>query len=205
MLRVTAVEKVKGTRYKVDIDGAYWYILDIELIAANGIRVGLTCDEAFLDDVREQAERRKARERALYLLEVRDYSRKELVEKLKRSVSLEIAEETADKMEDYGFLDDRKYAERYAAVLLLQKKLGRRAALYQMQQKGIGRDAAEEALDAVDADPLELLRELVERRYARYLTDQKGVQKVTNALARLGHSYSDIREVLREYEIDRDW
>ncbi len=204
-MRVTAVEKVKGSRYRVDIDGIYWYILDIELIAANGIRVGLTCDEAFLDDVREQAERRKARERALYLLEVRDHTRKELVEKLKRSVSPEIAEETADKMEDYGFLDDRKYAERYAAVLLLQKKLGRRAALYQMQQKGIGREAAEEALDAVGADPLEQLRELVERRYARYLTDEKGVQKVTNALARLGHSYSDIRQVLREYEIERDW
>lgn len=204
-MRVTAVEKVKGSRYRVDIDGIYWYILDIELIAANGIRVGLTCDEAFLDDVREQAERRKARERALYLLEVRDHTRKELVEKLKRSVSPEIAEETVDKMEDYGFLDDRKYAERYAAVLLLQKKLGRRAALYQMQQKGIGREAAEEALDAVGADPLEQLRELVERRYARYLTDEKGVQKVTNALARLGHSYSDIRQVLREYEIERDW
>lgn len=204
-MRVTAVEKVKGSRYRVDIDGIYWYILDIELIAANGIRVGLTCDEAFLDDVREQAERRKARERALYLLEVRDHTRKELVEKLKRSVSPEIAEETADKMEDYGFLDDRKYAERYAAVLLLQKKLGRRAALYQMQQKGIDREAAEEALDAVGADPLEQLRELVERRYARYLTDEKGVQKVTNALARLGHSYSDIRQVLREYEIERDW
>ena len=199
------MEKVKGSRYRVDIDGIYWYILDIELIAANGIRVGLTCDEAFLDDVREQAERRKARERALYLLEVRDHTRKELVEKLKRSVSPEIAEETADKMEDYGFLDDRKYAERYAAVLLLQKKLGRRAALYQMQQKGIDREAAEEALDAVGADPLEQLRELVERRYARYLTDEKGVQKVTNALARLGHSYSDIRQVLREYEIERDW
>ena len=204
-MRVTAVEKVKGSRYRVDIDGLYWYILDIELIAANGSRVGLTCDEAFLDDGREQAERRKARERALYLLEVRDHTRKELVEKLKRSVSPEIAEETADKMEDYGFLDDRKYAERYAAVLLLQKKLGRRAALYQMQQKGIGREAAEEALDAVGADPLEQLRELVERRYARYLTDEKGVQKVTNALARLGHSYSDIRQVLREYEIERDW
>ena len=38
-----------------------------------------------------------------------------------------------------------------------------------------------------------------------YLTDEKGVQKVTNALARLGHSYSDIRQVLREYEIDGDW
>ena len=196
---------MKGSRYRVDIDGIYWYILDIELIAANGIRVGLTCDEAFLDDVREQAERRKARERALYLLEVRDHTRKELVEKLKRSVSPEIAEETADKMEDYGFLDDRKYAERYAAVLLLQKKLGRRAALWQMQQKGISREAAEEALDAVGADPLEQLRELVERRYARYLTDEKGVQKVTNALARLGHSYSDIRQVLREYGIKGDW
>ncbi len=204
MMTVTAVEKVKGSRYRVDIDGAYWYILDIELIVANGIRVGAVCDETFLDDVKAQAERRKAKERALYLLELRDHTRKELIDKLKKSVAPEIAEETADKMEEYGFLDDRRYASRYAVVLLTQKKLGRRAALYQMQQKGIERLLAEEALDEVDADPLDQLRELIDRRYARYLTDEKGAQKVTNALARLGHSYSDIREVLREYEMDWD-
>ena len=203
-MKITAIEKNKGSRYTIYIDDEYWYILDIELIAANGIREGLCCDEAFLEDVRMQAERRKAKERALYLLEYRDHTRKELVDKLKRSVSPEIAEETADRMEELGFLDDERYAEDVAGWLLTQKRLGKRAALFKMQQKGFSREVAEEALRLVDSDPKDAIRELVEQRYERYLVDQKGVQKVTNALVRLGHSYYDIKEVIREYYENED-
>ena len=169
------------------------------MIAINGIREGLECDEDFLEDVLLQAERRKARERAFYLLEYRDHTRKELVDKLRRSVSAEIAEETADRMEELGLLDDERYAEQVATFLLEQKKLGKRAALFKMQQKGFARDVAEEAIRLAYVDPREQLRDLIERRYARYLTDQKGVQKVTNALVRLGHNYADIKEIIREY------
>jgi len=198
-MKITGVELKQGSRYTVYVDGEYWYILDIELIAANGIREGLECDEDFLEDVLLQAERRKARERAFYLLEYRDHTRKELVDKLRRSVSAEIAEETADRMEELGLLDDERYAEQVATFLLEQKKLGKRAALFKMQQKGFARDVAEEAIRLAYVDPREQLRDLIERRYARYLTDQKGVQKVTNALVRLGHNYADIKEIIREY------
>lgn len=199
-MKITAVEKKSGNRYTVYVDGAYWYILDIELIAANKIRPGMECDEDFLEDLRRQAEVRKARERAFYLLEYRDHTKKELEEKLKRSVSPEIAAQTVERMEELGLVDDQKTAEKYAEVFVLQKRLGRRAALFQMQQKGVPRDLAEEALDLLEIDPLEQIRELIERRYARYLTDQKGVQKVTNALLRLGHDYQDIKTVIREYD-----
>lgn len=198
-MKITGIELKQGSRYTVYVDGEYWYILDIELIAANGLREGLECDEAFLGDVLLQSERRKARERAFYLLEYRDHTRKELIDKLKRSVSVEVAAETADRMEELGLLDDERYAEQVAAFLLEQKKLGKRAALFKMQQKGFPKEVAEEAIRLVFIDPLEQIRDLVEKRYARYLTDPKGVQKVTNALARLGHSYADIKEVIREY------
>ncbi len=198
-MKITRIEQKQGSRYTVYVDGAYWYILDMELIAANGLREGLECDEDFLEELLSQAERRKAKERALYLLEYRDHTRKELIDKLKRSVSAEVAEETADRMEEFGFLDDERYAENVAAFLLNQKKLGKRAALFKMQQKGFTRSVAEEAIRLVYADPKEQIRDLLDQRYARYLTDQKGVQKVTNALARLGHSYGDIKDVIREY------
>ena len=40
---------------------------------------------------------------------------------------------------------------------------------------------------------------MVEKKYARYLVDRKGVQKVKNALVRQGYSYSDINAVLENY------
>ncbi len=198
-MKITAIEKNKGSRYTIYIDDDYWYILDYELIVMNGLRVGLECDEAFLEDLREQAERRKARERAFYLLEYRDHTRKELVDKLVKSVSPEIAEQTADRMEELGYLDDRKYAKQYAAVLLEQKKMSKRAALYKMQQKGINRALAEEIFADMDIDPREQIRELIEQKYERYLVDRKGLQKTVNALMRLGYNYYDVKDVVREY------
>lgn len=198
-MKITAIEKNKGSRYTIYIDDDYWYILDYELIGMNGLRVGLECDEAFLEDLREQAERRKARERAFYLLEYRDHTRKELIDKLVKSVSPEIAEQTADRMEELGYLDDRKYAKQYAAVLLEQKKMSKRAALYKMQQKGIDRALAEEIFADMDIDPREQIRELIEQKYERYLVDRKGLQKTVNALMRLGYNYYDVKDVVREY------
>lgn len=198
-MKITAIEKNKGSRYTIYVDDDYWYILDYELIVLNGLRVGLECDEEFLEDLRKQAQRRKARERAFYLLEYRDHTRKELVDKLLKSVSLEIAEQTADRMEELGYLDDRKYARQYAAVLLEQKKLSKRAALYKMQQKGIDRAMAEEIFSDMDIDPRDQLRELIEQKYERYLVDRKGLQKTVNALLRLGYNYYDIKDVVQEY------
>ncbi len=198
-MQITEIEKNKGSRYTIYVDGEYWYILDYELIVLNGLRVGTECDEEFLEELKEQAQRRKARERAFYLLEYRDHTRKELVTKLLKSVPSEIAEQTADRMEELGYLDDRKYAEKYAILLIEQKKLSRQAALYKLQQKGIARALAEEVLEELEIDPCEQLRALIEQRYERYLVDRKGVQKTVNALMRLGYRYYDIKDVIGEY------
>ncbi len=203
-MKITQIEQKSGSRYTVYVDGEYWYVLDIELIAANGLREGMDCDPEFLEEILLQAQRRKGKERALYLLEYRDHTRKELVDKLVRSVSREIAEETADRMEELGLIDDQRYARRVAAFLLEQKQLGRRAALYKMQQKGFPRAVAEAALQEVEVDPTEQIRQMIDRRYARYLTDRKGVQKVTDALARMGHRYADIKAVIQEYYEDAE-
>ena len=105
-MKITALTKMKGTRWRVDVDDEYWYILDAELILQYGLKTGLEVEEDFLQEVKDAAERRKARERAFYLLESREHSKKELVDKLSRSVSYEIAEETAQHMEELGLIHE---------------------------------------------------------------------------------------------------
>lgn len=201
-MQITDISKAKGTRYTIFVDGEYWYILDAEVIADNRLAVGKQVTEAFLDDLKEQAERRKARERALYLLSYRDHSRGELVEKLCRSVREEIAEETADKMQGYGYLNDQAYAEKLARELMINRRYGERRARFEMKKKHLSEEHVIAAIELVleEQDPLDVLREVVERKYLRHLGDRKGRQKVTNALIRLGHDYSDVRRVLEEYD-----
>ena len=72
--------------------------------------------------------------------------------------------------------------------------------------KGLTAEIIEEAMAEFDEedDSFSRLEELVERKYERYLVDRKGVNKVKNALARKGYSYSEIKAVLDLYELDFD-
>ncbi len=198
-MKITDIAKKKGTRWQVDVDDAYWYILDAELILSYGLKTGLEVDEEFLAEVKEAAERRKARERAFYLLEGREHSKKELVDKLCRSVSYEIAEETALHMEELGLIHEDAYARRLAEYLINVKKRGERRVRMEMRQKGLDEELIDAAIDAVQPDE-ELLTALVRKKYARYLGDEKGKNKVVQALVRLGHSYYDALEAVEIVE-----
>lgn len=196
---ITAIEKAKGSRYTVYVDGEYWYILDKSIIMQFDLHIGLECKAYFLEEVRYAASVRKAEKRALYLLEYRDHSKKELTDKLCRSVPFEIAQEIANEMEERGYINDRIYGEKLAHQFINIKKQGYRKALYSMLQKGIEKELAEDILDAFEIDTIDQIQQLVEKKYSRYLVDEKGFKKVRDALARLGHSYEDIRTVLDTY------
>ena len=189
-MKITALTKMKGTRWRVDVDDEYWYILDAELILQYGLKTGLEVEEDFLQEVKDAAERRKARERAFYLLESREHSKKELVDKLSRSVSYEIAEETAQHMEELGLIHEDAYARRLAEYLTNVKKRGPRRVRLEMRQKGIPEELIDAALEELEPEE-DLLTDLVRRRYARYLGDEKGRNRTLQALMRLGHSYYD--------------
>ena len=201
-MEITDIEKKKGTRYTVYIDHEYWYIVDVQIIVDCGLKVGNTYNEDELLEIKRTADHRKAKERALYLLGYRDHSRRELIDKLCKSVDEDIAEDIADRMMELGFLDDRKYAEKLVQAYFLRKHLGARRVRYDVSMKGVDRDIVDECIKEAleEIDVIDIIRTLVERKYARYLGDQKGTKKTVDALMRLGHNYGDIKEVLDEYD-----
>ena len=188
---ITDILKKQGTRYQIQVDEEYWTILDVEIIADFHLKKGMEITEELQTEVQRAADYRRGKERALYLLGYRDHCRKELVDKLSKNIDRELAEEIADKMEELGFLDDRKYAQKLARHLLLVKKRGERRALQEMVLKGLDRAVAMEALYGIEPDE-NLLPDLIEKKYLRFLGDEKGRKKVIAALMRLGHDYSDI-------------
>jgi len=68
-----------------------------------------------------------------------------------------------------------------------------------MYKKGLDKELIAEMLEPYEEETQERLDTLVAKKYARYLVDQKGVQKVRNALTRQGYSYADIKAVLENY------
>ena len=201
-MRITAITRKKGTRWQVDVDDEYWAILDAEIIVSFHLKTGTELTEEQQQEILLAADRRRARERALYLLDYRDHSRWELVEKLCRTVDRDIALETADRLEEMGLLDDEAYARKLARYYILTKKYGARRAVLELRKKGIPSGLAVQAVGETEPEE-DQLTELVLRKYARYLEadeDRKGRDKVIRALMRLGHGYYDAADAVRRAE-----
>lgn len=143
------------------------------------------------------------------LLALRDHAAGELYQKLCRSFDPHSAAAAVAKMQELNLLDDAGFARRRAAELLRKRK-SRRAILDDLHAKGIDRDAAAEAVEALFAQSeeneeenpeLANARALVERHYAAKLAQGKW-QQVAAALARRGFSHSVIRQALADAETE---
>lgn len=190
-MKITSITKKNGTRWQIEVDDEYWAILDAEIIVNQHLKVGVELTEERMAEILRAADFRRARERALYLLDYRDHSRGEIVEKLSRNVDRGIAEEVADKLCELGLIDDGAYAKKLARHFLLTKKYGARRAEFEMRRKGIDGRLAAEAVAEVEPDE-DLLEELALKKYGRYLEDDpdgKGRDKAIRGLMRLGHGY----------------
>lgn len=199
LVKILNIEKYKGNTYCVEIEGEDNIYLHSSIISEFHLKSEMIIPQSALEEIIFQNDFRKAKERALYLLDYRDHSYKELYDKLRRNYSPDICEAVMEKMIEIGVIDDRKYAERYARYLFEVKRAGKYKARAEMLKKGIDKEIVDEFLEEYEEDTQERLKELVEKKYARYLTDEKGVQKVFNALVRYGYNYSDVREVIKEF------
>lgn len=199
-MKIEAIEKYKGRIYKVSFDECEDIFLHEEIIFEYNLKVGLKLPFDALSDIKNSSDKRRARERALYLLTIRDYSYIELYNKLCKNYSEEICIETCNLMVKKKLIDDRIYGERLTREYIEVKKYGEYRVRMELRRKGISEGIIEELLSVYDNNTIERLYNLVEKKYTRYLTDYKGIQKVKSALARQGYSYSDINAVFDEFD-----
>ncbi|MEG1428438.1 MAG: regulatory protein RecX [Hydrogenoanaerobacterium sp.] len=198
---ITAIEKRKGTQCAVYIEGEYAMMLDAELIYNRGLRAGLEVDRDDIYEFKRQCDLRRTRERALYLLGYKSHTKKELFLKLAKTSDEELAGEVTARMEELGLLNDEEYAQRFANQLVNSKSYGINRVRQELTKKGIDRDIIDNTLAELSqvTDTDEKLKSIIDKKYARYLDDKKGIDKTINALLRLGYRFDDIRRVLRYY------
>ena len=111
MLKITGVSKYKGSTYMIEFEEGETAFLNYEIVSAYGLRAGLDMPESAWEKIVFDNEFRKAKERALYLLDYRDYSYVELYKKLEKNYSEEICDAVMDKMLELGTVNDRRYAQ----------------------------------------------------------------------------------------------
>jgi len=198
-MQITAIEPRRKGLSALYIDGEFAMKLDTETLLSYRFDVGREIDDEALHECVRASNIKRCKDKALWLIGYRDHSRRELLDKLRKDYPTEVCEQAADRLEELGLIDDSRYARRYTADLINIKHLSERGIRQKLREKGIDRDLIEEIMEEFVIDEDDQIRAVIEKKYARSLSDEKGRRRCANALARLGFSYASIKSVMAEY------
>ncbi len=204
MPRLTQIKETKKGRLALFFDGEFAFSLDENTFADAGLHQDDDLEEWQIEELRKKSETRRALDKAMDYLALRDHAAGELYQKLCRKFDAHSAAYAVARAGELGLLNDAGFARRRAAELLRKRK-SRREILNDLSAKGIDRDTAAEVVEELFAEDdgenpeLATARALVERQYAAKLAAGKRDQ-VAAALARRGFSHAVIREVLSDDE-----
>lgn len=195
-MELTSAEPRRKGLVQLYIDGEPAVKIDREVYLLSGLKPGDQLTDEELHELILDSDARRATEKALYLLEYRDHTKKELTDKIARTAaSREAAEAAAGRMEELGLIDDDSYGRRYAKELFERKKYGPLRVRQELRQKGIEPGLIDELLEEYD-DPdafRERITETLERKYPGWQEDEKIKRRAFAALQRMGYSFEHIR------------
>ena len=194
-MQITDVRTRRKKMVQLYIDGEAAVQLSAEIWDRSGLTPGCNIEDEQLRALLEESQRYLAREKALYLLEYRPHSKRELENKISRTLTREAAKEAVEKLEELGLTDDARYAENYARMLIERKGYAPKRAIYELGLKGIDRETAQMAVDSVPVDITENIQKIIAKKYPQ-IEDEKVRGRAVQALQRLGYSFGQIRRVL---------
>ncbi len=204
----------KGEKIHLSLDGEYIATVNADYWFTCGIKSGSEVTPEQLEELLTESARRKMMNKALDLLSMRDYSRRELSDKLdysRRELSDKLvtkawekkeqkdmdlgslkqqASDICDRLEELGLLNEERFARSYVDELIRRKHLSKSGLKTALIQKGVQRDIIETVLEEVDIDPVEQVRELLQKT------------RTVNALLRLGYRYNEIHAAMGEWMED---
>ena len=200
----------KGEKIHLSLDGEYIATVNADYWFTCGIKSGSEVTPQQLEELLAESARRKMMNKALDLLSMRDYSRRELSDKLvtkawekKEQKDMDLgslkqqASDICDRLEELGLLNEERFARSYVDELIRRKHLSKSGLKTALIQKGVQRDIIETVLEEVEVDPVEQVRELLATKFKnRDLSDEKQKTRTVNALLRLGYRYNEINAAM---------
>ena len=145
-----------------------------------------------------------AKQKALSLLDRRDYSRAELLRKLaEKGFDDTAAARAVDRLVELGFVDDARYApivvRHYAA-----KGYGAQRIRGELQRRGIPKELWDGALAEMPAQNETVDRLLRARLRGADLSDRDALRKATDALRRKGYGWDEITAAVERLHAERE-
>ena len=195
---VKAVVPVDKRKCKVFLEGDFAFVLYKSEAARFHIEEGNDLPAKTYEMIEEEILLKRARDRALYLLQSQGRTQAEMIKKLKDvGYSQSVTERVLSFLQEYHFINDNAYTETYIHVNKGRKS--KRQITYELQQKGVDRDQIRQMLEENPVDEEETVRALLKKKTGgRIPEDKKEIQKLAAFLGRKGFSFEVISRVLRD-------
>lgn len=202
-MKILSVSRLRRRLYLLTFEGGSVEV-DVTTFDESPYREGCDITEEQLNTLLATSRRNRARERALYLLGLRDYSCHELEQKLYTEATPEIAAAVVERLREVGLLDDERYAARLARSLSEQKHYPRRRIEQELRRRGISNGLIQTVVSDLDGEDFEQALALLQKKYYNKLNDPDSRRRVIAALARRGFSYGAIRRAMDEMGAPED-
>ena len=207
MKRIVTIERQRRSRnrYTLHFDDGEWLGLFDELIIRHGLKEGIEVDSEKLTQLAREDDAKKALEMAIRYLGYRSRSQKEMITYLEgKGFDRDLIDETMEKLEGYGYIDDSAFARDWVAGRMSSKPMGRAMIKRELIFKGVEDEVIEEHLGRISQDQEEDRAYSLALKYVkRYknLEPREQFHKIGAALARRGFDWETIKGAVRRLSI----
>ena len=207
MMRVTRIEEMSKSRCRVFIDEEFAFVLYKGELRLYHIVAGEEISPEDYQTITQEILPKRAKLRAMNLLKNREYTKKQLYDKLKDGYYPEkIIEEALEYVESFHYTDDLRYAVSFIAGH--ENTRSRRRIEQDLLGRGIDKLTLERAWQEWEEqggtqDESAMIRELLRKRgYDPENADNKEKQRMGAFLMRRGFSGANIRRAIFSNCID---
>lgn len=198
-MQILNIEKDKLHLKKISLSNGEEVLIDNDICGEHCLKKGDDLTDEKLNALIFQSQYVRAKSRAVWYLDRKDRTSKDLYNKLcQAGFDKKASAKVIARLQEVGLIDDRRFAENYA-TRLMESNISKREALQKMLQKGVPYDMAKEVLSETEADENEQIEVLINKKYRSRLMTENGVQKVYAALIRKGFSYEAVKAALKNY------
>ena len=198
---VTQISEVSKSRCRVYLDGQFAFVLYKGELRQFQIKENQELSDESYRQIVTQILPKRAKMRSMNLLKSRDYTKKQLEDKLRQGeYPKECIEEAIAYVESYGYIDDRRYAREFIEYHLQAKSRAR--IEMDLQRRGIAKNVIQRVFEelgtmGVEQDESAMIRSLMQKKkYCMDTASRQEQQKMYGFLYRKGFSPEAIMRAL---------
>ncbi len=198
---VTQITEISRSRSKVYIEQEFAFVLYKGELRLYHVAEGKEIAKKDYEEILHTVLPKRAKLRAMNLLQKRFYTEKQLRDKLKEGwYPQPIIEEALEYVKSFHYIDDMQYAIDYITTYEERKTL--KKIEQELMQRGISKEILREALRGWEEkggaqDEMSMIHELLEKKHYSSESDIKEKRRIYAFLLRKGYSPERVQEAMQ--------